>query len=63
MRYTIRRLVFGILTTPLILGGYTLLVFVLGGDQEMVFSATPSVAIGWIVSMLFVPSLLRKWRV
>jgi hypothetical protein len=51
MKFTIRRVLFAVITTPLVLGAYALVLMVLGGSPSMFLDAMWSVAIGYVVGL------------
>jgi predicted Na+-dependent transporter len=64
MKFVIRRAFFALITTPVILLAYAVIYFGLGlvadsGSVGEFASVAPSVAIGYFVALLVLPSLYR----
>lgn len=60
MKFTVRRILFAVITTPLVLGAYALALMVLGGSPSMFLDAMWSVAIGYVVGLPVAVAIANK---
>ncbi len=64
MKYTIRRFIFGIVTTPIALAGYGLVYFglgLLGGGASVTayLNNITAICFGYLIAITFIPQIFR----